>query len=288
MIPRRERAERTCRLRRRGGLLVKPAVKVSADDIAQLLASSPPRRVPAHVEKAAQGGGGGCVAMGFGLFFGSFGMIFVFIFFPWRMADELRLSASGRTVPGEIRRVAETSMSINETKVREYAFAFTTAEGRPMEGLCYTTGRHWSEGAPVTVRYLRHRPEVACVEGARLSQGGWFGLFTVIFPLIGYGIAAGVWLGRRVTRRLLREGHMAEVDIVGVDETNMQSNYKTVYRITFSNPAAPGSPITLKRAHGAEVALALKHLREKQPVFILYDPKKPSRVIFPESLIDQE
>lgn len=262
-------------------------MKVTADDIAQLLASSPPRRVPAQVEKAALGGSAGCVVSGFGLFFGSFSLIFVFIFFPWRLADELRLDAGGRTTPGEITHVAESNMEINDVKVWEYAFAFTLPDGRPRTGRCYTTGRRWSEGARVSVRYLRGNPEIACVEDARLSQGGWFGLFTLIFPLIGFGIVAGAILGRRETRRVLREGRMAEVDIVSVDETNVRVNYKTVYRITFSNPRPGGPPVTIKRAERPAVDLTLKHLREKQPVFVLYDPRKPSRVIFPESLIEQ-
>lgn len=263
-------------------------MKVTADDIAQLLATTPPRKVPPAVERAAQGGGGGCAASGFGLVFGAFGMIFVFVFFPWRMVDEIQLASAARTAPGEIRTVTETNMSINETKVMKYAFTFAPPNAPPREGICYTTGRLWSEGAGVTVRYLRGRPEVACVEGARLSEGGWFGLFTLIFPLIGFGISAGVLLSRRHTRRLLREGHMAEVDIVSVDETNMRVNDQTVYRITYSNPLGGGSPVTIKRAARTEVDLALKHFREKQPVFVLYDPRKPTRIIFPESLIDQE
>ena len=261
-------------------------MKVTADDIAQLLASAPPRKVPPAVERAAQGGGG-CIASGVGLFFGAFGMIFVVIFFPWRIVDEIRLASSARTAPGEIRGVTETNMSINETKVMEYTFTFSPSSGKTREGVCYTTGRHWSEGSAVTVRYLRNRPEVACVEGGRLSQGGWFGLFTLIFPLIGFGIAAGVFLGRRSTRRLLREGHTAEVDIVSDDETSVKINYQTVYRITLSNPLGGGSPVTIKRAARPEVDLALKHFREKQPVFVLYDPKKPSRVMLPEALIVQ-
>ncbi len=263
-------------------------MKVTADDIAQLLASPPPRSVPAPVQQAVQGGG--CASWflpAFGLVFGGFGLIFVVVFFPWRFVDDFRLAASDRTTPGEIRRVTPTNMTVNKTKVMEYAFAYTPADRRPREALCYTTGRRWSERETVTVRYLPDNPDVACVEGARLSQGGWIGVVVLIFPLIGGGLVAWFVLDRLRTRQVLRDGTVAEVDVISVDETTMKVNYQTVYRITFANPVQPGGPpITVRRVKKADVDLALKHARDRQPIFILYDPRKPSRVIFPEALIE--
>lgn len=263
-------------------------MKVTADDIAQLLASPPPRLVPAHVAQAVQGGG--CAGWSlplFGLVFGGFGMIFVVMFFPWRFVDDLRLAASDRTAPGEIRRAIPTNMSVNKTKVIEYAFAYTPADGRLREARCFTTGRRWSAGEAVTVRYLRGDPDVACVEGARLSQGGWSGVFPVVFPLVGGGIVAWFVVNRRRTGRVLREGAVAEVDVLAVTETMTQVNNQRVYRIDLSNPVqAGGPPVTVRRVRPADIALARKHAGDRQPVFILYDPNKPSRMIFPEALID--
>ena len=82
-------------------------MNVTADDIAQLLASPPPRAVPPHVQQAVQGGG--CASWflpAFGLVFGGFGMIFVVVFFPWEFVDEIRLAMNGRTTSGEIGVVA--------------------------------------------------------------------------------------------------------------------------------------------------------------------------------------
>ena len=264
-------------------------MKVTADDIAQLLACPPPRSVPIHVAQAARGDSkAGCTPL-FGLLFGGFGMIFVVVFFPWWFLDDFQLAASDRTAPGEIRRVTPTNMSVNKTKVIEYAFAYTPADGQRREARCYTTGQRWTVGATVTVRYLRGSPEVACVEGARLSQGGWVGVFVLIFPLIGGGLVAWFFVGRSRTHRLLREGLVAEVDVVSVEGTNMTVNNQPVYRITLAGPAlAGGQPVTVRRIRQADVDLARKHAGDKQPVFILYDPRKASRVIFPEALIDSE
>ncbi len=263
-------------------------MKVTADDIAQLLASPPPRQVPAHVQQAVQGGG--CASWflpAFGLVFGGFGMIFVVVFFPWRFVDDFRLGASDRTTPGEIRHVTPTNMTVNKTKVMEYTFAYTPADSRPREAHCYTTGRRWSERETVTVRYLRDDPDVACVEGARLSQTGWGGVFVTVFPLTGGGLVVWFIVSRRRTRQLLRDGLVAEVDVVSVEGTNMQVNNQPVFRITLGNPAQPGGPpITMRRVKKADIDLARKHARDQQPIFIVYDPRKPSRVIFPEALIE--
>lgn len=265
-------------------------VKVTADDIAQLLASSPPRKVPAHVVKAAQGGGSGCFLPLFGLAFGSFGMIFAVIFFPWRLADDLRL-ASDRvsTVPGVITEVRKSNMSINDAAVMEYGFSYTPTEGdrQPRQGRCFTTGERWTKEAEVAVRYLSDTPEVACVDGARLTKGGGFGLFVIIFPLVGYGMVVFYVMSRRQTARLLREGLAAEVDILFVEETNVTMNRQRVYKIVLTTPGqAGGPPVTIKRVNRADLDLAGRHAADKQPVFVLYDPRKPTRLIFPEALLE--
>ncbi len=263
-------------------------VKVTADDIAQLLASPPPRRVPAHVVRAAKGGGASWITALFGLFFGGFGLVFVVIFFPWRFWDDWRLAAdSAQRVQGSITEVRKSNMSINETEVMEYRFSYTPQGGQQRQGHCYTTGGQWKAHEQVTVRYLDSNPNLACVEGARLTKGGGFGAFVIIFPLVGFGLVAWFCIQRGRTGRVLREGIAIEVDVRSVEATNMRVNYETVYRITLASPTLPGGqPVTIKRVNKPDVNLATQHALQQQPVFILYDPRKPSRVIFPEALID--
>jgi hypothetical protein len=262
-------------------------VKVTADDIAQLLASSPPRNVPAHVAKAAKGGGA-VLGVLFGLAFGGFGMIFVVLFFPWRLGEELRLSfGTTLTVPGIVADAYPTSLSVNDEKVYGYLVSYAVDAGGPRTATCFTTGQRWSKGASVTVRYVPSNPAVACLEGARVNRGGFFGSFVVIFPLIGFGIAGGIFLARGRTARLLRDGVAAEVDVLAVDATNVRVNYQTVYKITVSSPnLANGQPVSVKRYNKADVDLATRYALQKQPVFILHDPRKPQRLIFPEALIE--
>ena len=163
-------------------------MKVTANDVAQLLASAPPRQVPAPVAKAVGGGRASWFLPLFGVVFGGMGLMFSVMFFPWRFRDDWQLAADGaRTVQGLITEVTKTGMSINDVHVMEYGFRYTPEDGRPRQGRCFTSGERWTNNAPVAVRYLPANPDLACVEGARLSEGGGVGSFVLVFPLIGGG-----------------------------------------------------------------------------------------------------
>jgi hypothetical protein len=224
----------------------------------------------------------------FGLAFGGFGLLFVGLFFPWRLGDDLRLaSAAARTAPGTITDVRRTNVSINKTRVMEYAFRYQAEDGHEHTGLCYTSGPRWSQRAAVQVRYLPDDPDIACVAGARLSAGGWTGLVVLIFPLIGGSLVLWFIVDRRRRRRLLREGRLTEATIVSVEQTAAQANNRPIYRIVLTAPALNGDrPVKIARTNPAEVALARQRAADGQPVFVLYDPAKPGRLLLPEALID--
>jgi Protein of unknown function (DUF3592) len=263
-------------------------MKVTANDVAQLLANSAPRQIPVHFAKAVSGGRSSWFFPLFGLAFGGFGMLFVVVFFPWRFMDDLRLdSDSARITRGTITEVLTTGMSINERRVMEYIFRYSSGDGQSRNGHCFTTGQQWQSNAEVTVRYLPTKPDIACIEGARLNEGSWGVAFVLVFPLVGAGLIGWFVANRRNTRRLLREGIVAEVDVISVERTNTQMNDEYVYKIVIASPDLQNSQsITVKRVDRRYIDLAQKRVKDKQPVYILYDPRNPRRVIFPEALID--
>jgi hypothetical protein len=263
-------------------------VKVTADDIAQLLASPPPRKVPDHVGRAARKGRASWATALVGLGFGAFGMLFAGVFFPWRILDEARLAAGAAgTVTGVVSSAHDTNMKVNGRRVVEYRFTFTPENGASQTGVSFSSDSHWTEGESVTVRYLPDDPGVACIEGARLNEAGWVGAFVIIFPAVGFGMAAWFVQQRRQIGRLLRTGLVAEVDVVSVEATNMQVNKRPVYKIVLAGPALGREPVAIKRINHADLELANRHAEQKQPVYVLYDPRKPSQLIFPEALLDQ-
>jgi hypothetical protein len=262
-------------------------VKVTADNIAQLLATPPPRPVAAQVAAAARKGRAAWSTALMGLFFGAFGMIFVVVFFPWRIWDEMRLaSGATSTVTGVILTANDTNMKVNRRQVVAYRFTYTPANGTPQTGDCFETGGRWATGDEVTVRYLPADPGLACIDGARLNEVGWGGVLVVIFPGVGFGMVAWFVSRWRQIGRLLRAGLVAEVDVLSVEETNMKVNKQPVYKIVLAGPAPGSQPVAIKRLNRADLDLANRHLENKQPVFVLYDPRKPAQMIFPEALIE--
>ena len=264
-------------------------MKVTADDIAQLLASPPPRQVPAHVVKAARKGRAAWGTAVFGLFFGAFGMIFVVVFFPWRFWDEWRLAWGGASsTTGLVSGVADAKMKVNGRRVMEYRFTFTPENGTPQTGACFADAGRWVPGNQMTIRYLPGTPGLACIEGSRLNKAGWFGSFVIIFPGVGFGMVAWFVYQRRQIRWLLREGQVAEVDVLSVEATQMRVNNRQVYKIVLAGQALGGQPVSVKRTNAADLELADRHTEKKQPVFVLHDPRKPRRLVFPEALIEPQ
>lgn len=262
-------------------------MKVTAQDVAQLLGSSPPRNIPVHVARAAQGGRGSWFGPLLGFAFFAFGLIFVVIFFPWRLLDDWKLSSdAARTVKGSIVSVQGVNMRINKARVFDYEFGYNVGDGQQRRGHCYTTGQHWSKSMEVSVQYLPTQPELARLEGARLGKTGGTGLIVLIFPLVGLGVAMVFARIQHNTNRLLVSGRASEVDVISVDRTNVRVNNQYVYKIMVSSSTLlSGEPFVVRRTDPAEIDLAQKRVADKQSIYVLHDPENPRRLLFPEALI---
>ena len=259
-------------------------------DIASFLASRTPRDVPGAVRKRAKAGLGRLlIPLIFGAAFAGFGMLFVTVFFPGALLQELSLDfGEPVSAAGRITAVEDANMSVNEQKVWRYRFAFTDARGNGHAGACYRTGSGWNEGDEVSVEYLEDSPEAARISGTSLNAGGYFGLFTLIFPLAGLGIMGGsLWTWRRKLG-LLKNGLVAEGQVKEVRRTNTQVNYKQVFKIIFDYEAQDGRRHegSLRTHDDDLIWLATKRREAQQPVFLLYDQQKPKRVLLAEALFE--
>lgn len=256
------------------------------DQIAALLASSPPRSVPADLLRAAQAQAAPFFLAFFGMAFGGIGLIVGLALFPWNFHREWRLRAADTAeAPGKILTAEETNSSVNNTRVVRYWFEYQSSGGAGMQGECFTTGSRWPEGADVTVRYRRESPEIACPVGGRLNRFGFAPAFVLLFPFIGGGLVYWVVTARRRARNLLERGHVSEALVTAVEATNTQVNKQTVYRITLQRIDQPGDrPMVIKRYQPPVLEFARQRLANKQPVFVLFDPARPQRALLPETL----
>jgi hypothetical protein len=263
-----------------------PASTTRDEQLAALLASSPPRTVPRELLRAAgrQASSGPLGLIGF--IFAFMGLFFAAMFSPWDVVQDWQLAATETaTAPGQVLSVDRTSTSINKQRVFRYKFAFQPRPGVHLQGDCFTTGTRWRSGGTVTVRFSVSDPELCCIEGARLSESGAVGLVLVLFPLIGIGLLISSVIGRRRLRWLLENGAVEEAMVTAIEQTMMRMNRQNVYKITLqrTDPAG-GTPFVLRKYQSSVIEFARQRLGTKQPVFVLYDPAHPRRVLLPETL----
>lgn len=262
-------------------------MKVTADDIARLLGSRIPREVPPPVAATARrlrAPIGGAVA---GALFLAVGLGFAAVFFPTRILDDWRLNGSGAaTVTGRVTAVNRTNMKVNKQRVMRAEFTYAPADGPPRTGESFSSGALWKVGEQVLVRYLPDDPAIACIQGGRLNEAGWGGMFVAIFPALGGLLLVAFIAQRRSVAWLLAEGRVAELDIRSHEIPGMPAKNRAVHVVTLSAPTPDSGPVVVRLTNVAEVALITRCDAQKRPVFVLYNPRKPTQLIFPEALIE--
>lgn len=256
------------------------------DQLAALLASSPPRRVPEAIRRAAQKQAAPLAAIIFGAVFTVFGMVFVLIFLPWELPNDWKIDrADAATAEGRVLEAKRSSMSINKVYVWEYVFTFQPQSGAAVSATCYTTGQRWQPGDQVEIRYRPEEPSIARIEGARRSQSTGGVGFVLLFPAVGLFIIVATLLVRRRAAQLLQHGTLGEALVHAVDATLSKNKKQTTYRIALRGiEASGGREFELNTQDGRLAGFAQERLESKQPVFLLYNPAKPKRLLFPETL----
>lgn len=263
------------------------SAETRANLIASFLAASPPRKVPEEIRHLAlRYHGTGCLLL-FGIVFSIVGGVLAMVFFPWQIADDLRLqSAETASAVGTILSVEETSTTINKKRVFRYTFSLQPSpDDETVQGTCYTTGRLWQPGDAVTIRFLPENPSVACPAEGRLSATpAWVGVLVFIFPAAGIAMILGTLRARRTTLHILRNGVVQEALVTAVKRTNTRNNNQIIYRIELTRTDQPsGPPIRIRRQTPTVIARLREYMEARQPMYILVDPRKPSRVLLPET-----
>jgi hypothetical protein len=254
------------------------------EELIKFLAAPSPRVIPARLRATALrettlGG-----ALLFGIIFFIAGLGFTWVFFPVRQLDQWRLERGPTSeVAGQVLSVTDTRLSINDVRVWAYRFEFTGAEGRRMDGQCYTTGRRWSEGASVQVVYASSDPGLACVKGARLGETDLGSSFVVLFPVIG-AFVVGWWVrARRRVLWLLTHGQLGDFVVVSVEPTKVRINDQPQFKITLKRVDAEDAATHTVRWHQPDrLSLIESRKASGQPIFGLFDPSKPGRIVLPE------
>jgi len=290
--------------------------------LAEFLAAPPPRRVPIEIQHAAlsRTRSSRFVMVLAGVAFLGIGIVTLLVNFPWHFYQDWKLQASDTaTVRGHIVEVSNTDMYISRryspgpgTPVMRYVFDYQPSGAATMQGVCYSTGTYWRKGQHVTVRYRPENAALACVEGARLSESpSWMAIF-IFYPLLGAAFVIGCLASRHDLLKLLKHGQITEATVTDIENIRYYARYygwrdSTAYKITLKGESLPRlgfltvstvwtnarsegenlpkqGVLTVNESKPDVLAYARDRMESKQPVYVLFDPIKPSKVILPETL----
>lgn len=239
--------------------------------------TEPPRDIPLRIKLENLFGG---FSNQFGWIFFSFGLIFVWVF---TMQSDLTswYHFRGEVIKtrGTITSVNATNMTVNDRKVYEYFYTFEDSNGQERNSSSFSSSHTTSSGIATTIEYPVNKPEKSRIKNMGRSKMGLFGLFPLIFPLIGlvfifFGFKKGL-----KANRLLKIGYMTEGELVDKVRTNTRVNNQTVYKMTFKFHARNGSEYFLSsRTHQTY------RLEDEPKEKLLYNNKSPNDAVMFDSL----
>lgn len=241
------------------------------------LLKPPPRHVPFPVACSLLTG-----------LFGVFGalLLSVGMFFFWMFSDGMhplnawRLSNSESLTPAEILSVRQTNVSENKVHVFQYRFRYQVGNGLPLEGVCYTTGKRWKGGDQLLARYLPDQPEVACLEGARLSSfPTWAVLMLCIFAAVGLMMVIGTVVSGVRRIQLLRHGEITGSKTISVAPTGTTINKVRVMAYSYQFHDRNGF-----LRQGTSKALPTNRIGDEAREPILYLPDRPDRSLLVDTI----
>jgi hypothetical protein len=248
------------------------------------LASPAPRRVPPSIFKVTAPEGTRTILFA-GLLFLIMGLFFSWTFMPWYLPRQWRLDLGpAAAVQGTITEVEVigTSRKKHKPLVQKYTYRFAAKDGASREGTAYTTGGRWKEGRKVKVRYLESDPSVSVPLGARMGEEDVVGSFVILFPLMGSAVLISYFVERRRRMILLSHGWIGKGSVTALERTWASVNNQPQYKIKVTRTDY-GVESVMRSYYPGVVSFVTARKDAQEPVTILYDPRKPKRLMLPET-----
>lgn len=258
--------------------------KVSMEEMADFLSQETPREPTGAMKRVAAKDG--CFSLGLGMVLLVFCTPFLFLLFPWRIHDDIRMvTSTPAKAAGKVTAAPDSNMTVNEVPVYRTEFVFSV-DGTEWRGESFSRGRRYAVGQEVVVEYLPESPKVSRIEGTSLTYG-WFGLLVLLFPLFGVGMIVGGIVSYRRKTRILRMGVFAAGEVLDVRPTNVTINEKRQYRIEvgFKLPDGTERTVSWKTTDAGDIDVARSRRASGVVVGVLYDADSPSDSILVDTLV---
>jgi hypothetical protein len=220
---------------------------------------------------------GGLSQLGFALLL--FSTPFVWLFAANADTSGLLFRGPVSRAVGSVLSVEDTGASEGKVRVRRVRYAFRAPGSGERTATGYVTGAAPGRGEAVVVEYPEGRPGSSRIQGMRRSTFGPGALFVLLFPAIGLGLTCfGVRHGMR-RARLLERGTFAGATLRSTAETNVRVNKRPVIAMTFEYTDLMG-----QRHEVVERTTDPDALADQRREALLYDPERPARAVFADSL----
>jgi hypothetical protein len=246
-------------------------------------ALDPPRAVPLPVRLRVLFGG---MVSQMGWFFLGFGLIFVWVFAVHvDLSGPRRLLTRQVETRGQVTAIEDTNISEGGdddtpgTPIYRILYRFAGPGGRRLEGASYSVGTDLQPGDLVRVEYAASNPEVSRILGLRQAPLPLAALFVVVFPFIGLVMVVYSLMEGFKGVRLLRQGVLAQANLLSAEPTSMSVNNRPVVRMTFDFTDADGG---LHEVSSRTTQPEL--LQDQQTETVLYDPRRPEDAVMLDAL----
>lgn len=219
-----------------------------------------------------------------GAIFSVVGVPFV-LAFGWGVPSDVLVSVGGAQGRGQVVALHEDlSSEINGVHPVVVRFDYEVG-GRRYTDESSTVDRELTGplqvGDAVPIEYARRVPEWARVRGTTRSFFGYFGLLTVLFPLVGLGLALGAWRENRREIKAYVWGRPAAARKLSFGEdysarVNNRHPWKLTWELDVDGRRYTGSLSSMNREDLAELASG-----EQVPVLYLDDDPKVNTAYVP-------
>ncbi len=244
----------------------------------------PPRKVPFSAQQAVVFGG---ITQQIGWAIVLFGLLFGWIFgLDSEAITLIEFRGELDMTDGAVVDVHETAASEGEKTIYGVRYRYRVGEAS-YEGVSYGFSANFTPGQAVKVQYLVNHPDRSRIEGMRVRKFGPSGIVTVLFPLVGLGLAIRGLFGGLLARRLLKTGRLAFGTLVHKEATNTRITKQTVYKLTFEFSVPKENELFGYRQSATEETEVYQahhkthltaELEDEPEEPLLFDPNNPRRV----------
>ena len=260
-------------------------------DLRTLVSQPPPRNTTGAVKRKifkSSMGAGAVILLIVGGMFCLIGGGISFAFFPKNIVKQIKLDLGAVDyVEGIATGHEGTSATSNEEPVYRILFNFKL-EDKNYNGECYVVEGYYKTGTPVEVEYLLDDPNIARVVGTDLDTFGYFSVFPLLFPTIGFLIFF-ITVIKTVKKyrkgvRLFINGQYATGKITEIEETGTSVNDDTVMEVTVSFSGNSMPCTTTYRTLGDDTEKAYSMRSSGTEVGVLYNMNDPQDAFVVEQL----